>query len=171
MFTQSLDTPRGHGGDISAVDTILDEKQIPTQWVEALQEAIDKFSDGDSNMLPPRDSVAKLWMLTEPDLRTDPGLITHTESQERKKTIPDSYAVGDEYEFEGETWIVKTRKKSKGKNVTVTLTKRMATEEKPLSAFFVDEAQDSNEILETVLDNNRANLPIVVVGDDRQAVP
>jgi hypothetical protein len=109
-------------------------------------------------------------MLTEPDLRTDPGLITHTESQERKKTLPDRYAVGDEYEFEGETWIVKTRKKSKGKNVQVTLTKRMATEEKPLSAFFVDEAQDSNEILETVLDNNRANLPIVVVGDDRQAV-
>ena len=170
MFTQSLDTPRGHGGDISAVDTILDEKQIPAQWVEALQEAIDKFSDGDSNMLPPRDSVAKLWMLTEPDLRTDPGLITHTESQERKRTVPDSYSVGDEYEFEGETWIVKTRKKSKGKNVQVTLTKRMATEEKPLSAFFVDEAQDSNEILETVLDNNRANLPIVVVGDDRQAV-
>jgi antirestriction protein ArdC len=170
ILTQELDTPRGSGKDISPVDTILDEKDIPAQWVEALQEAIDKFSDGDSSMLPPRDSVAKLWMLTEPDLRSDPGLITHTESQERKKTIPDSYAVGDTYELEGETWIVKTRKKSKGKNVQVTLTKRMATEEKPLSAFFVDEAQDSNEILETVLDNNRANLPIVVVGDDRQAV-
>ena len=170
MLKQASDTPRGHADGISSVDTFLEEKDIPAQWVEALQEAIDKFSDGDSNMLPPRDSIAKLWMLTEPDLRTDPGLITHTESQERKKNIPDSYSVGDTYELEGETWIVKSRKKAPGKNISVTLTKRMATEENPLSAFFVDEAQDSNEILETVLDNNRANLPIVIVGDDRQAV-
>ena len=177
MFTQperlveELDTPRGHDKEIDAVDTLLDAKDIPAQWVEALQEVIDKFSDGESNMLPSRDTVPKLWMLTNPDLRTDPGLISHTEAQARTKTLPNSYMIGDNYEDEnGEVWVVKSRKKSPGNNISATITRQMATEEKPLSAFFVDEAQDSNEILETVLDNNRENLPIVLVGDDRQAI-
>jgi len=179
MFTpservlQELDTQRGQSKKRHAVDTVLTDAQIPDSWVGYLQKAIDAMSDGNNNMLPPRDSIAKLWMLTNPDLRSDPGLITHTENQTRDKVqIPNSYSVGDVIvDKDGAEWIVTSVKKQQGsKNNEAKLAKRMATKENPLGAFMVDEAQDSNEVLEAVLDANRKNLPIVIVGDDRQAV-
>jgi antirestriction protein ArdC len=179
MFTPSAyraegrTTPKGQGKDIHVVDTVLTEDQVPKLWVEALQQAIDAMMDGNSNMIPRRDSVQKLWLLSNPDLRTDPGLITHSENQTRNKVpIPNTYKVGDKYVDEnGEEWIVAgTSRDGSSSKVKARLAKRVATVENPLSAFMVDESQDSNEILETVLENNRKNLPIILVGDDRQAV-
>ena len=180
MFTkpkrvlQDLDTVRGKSGKTHVVDTILTEEQIPKKWVESLQQAIDAMTDSESNMLPARNSVAKLWMLTNPDLRTDPGLITHAENQTKINTpIPNTYKPGDVYvDKNGGEWIVKStsRDGDSTTKVKAKLARRVATAENPLSAFMVDEAQDSNEVLEAVLDMNRENLPIIMVGDDRQAV-
>lgn len=178
MFTpservkQEAQTARGQAKKKHVVDTPLEESQIPDEWVKGLQSAIDAMMDGESNMLVHRDSVAKLWMLTNPDLRSDPGLITHAENQTRKDVqIPNTYVAGDVYvDKNGAEWVVISTKSQPGKTVSAKLSKRVASKENPLAAFFVDEAQDSNEILEAVLDGNRENLPIVMVGDDRQMV-
>jgi HK97 family phage prohead protease len=180
MFTQpdrvlqDMDTARGQGKKPHAVDTVLTETQIPKEWVENLQKAIDAMTETDSNMLPARNSVAKLWMLTNPDLRTDPGLISHADNQKRSDvSVPATLEPGDVYvDKAGTEWIVTgITKDGKGKsNNKASLARRIATKENPLSAFMVDEAQDSNEVLEAVLENNRKNLPIIIVGDDRQAV-
>ena len=158
-------------GEISPVDATFTEQEIPDEWVGLLQGAVDQMLDGDSNVLLHRDAGPKVWMLTNPDLRTDPGLVGHAgTSSIKNKTIPKSYEVGGTYEIDGEEWVVTSVKPNKGGTQMAKLSKRFATKEKPLAAFFVDEAQDSNPIIEKVLLDNRENLPIIAVGDDRQGV-
>ena len=175
LETEAGDTVRGQKkkakGEISPVDATFTEEQIPDEWVEMLQGAIDKMLDGNSNLLLHRDAGPKVWMLTNPDLRTDPGLIGHAgTSSIRNVTISKSYKVGDTYEIDGEKWVVTALEPNPGGTQLAKLAKSFAKKDSPLSAFFVDEAQDSNPIIEKVLDDNRKNLPIVVVGDDRQGV-
>jgi HK97 family phage prohead protease len=161
-------------GEISPVDADFEVKEVPQEWVDMLQGAIDEVIDRNSNMLPTREMGPKLWMMTNPDLRTDPGLIGHSAtSLIINKTIPNTYGVGDTYEIDGVQWVVssvsKPSKANKGTHMAK-LAKPYATKDKPLSAFFVDEGQDSNPIIEEVLKRNRENLPIILVGDDRQGV-
>ena len=168
---EDLDTPRGQGKSVGPVDSIMEESQIPKQWIDAVQSIVDQISDGDSNVMPSMELIAKLWMMTEPDLRTDPGLITHSSNQTKAKVaIPSSLSEGDTYVADGEEWVVTTISDKAGKTSRATLRKKVATSENPLGAFMVDESQDTNEVLETVLDRNRDKLPIIIVGDDRQAV-
>lgn len=168
---EDLDTPRGHGKSVAPVDSIMEESQIPKKWIDAVQSIVDQISDGDSNVMPSMELIAKLWMMTDPDLRTDPGLITHSSNQTKAKVaIPSSLSEGDTYVADGEEWIVTTISDKAGKTSRATLRKKVATSDNPLGAFMVDESQDTNEVLETVLDRNRDKLPIIIVGDDRQAV-
>lgn len=158
-------------GEISPVDASLDAQQVPDEWVQMLQGAVDEMLDEKSNLLPHRDAGPKMWMMTKPDLRTDPGLIGHAGTTFLKnKSIPQSYKVGDTYEVNGEEWIVASVSKGPGKSQLAKLAKKFATKERPLAAFFVDEGQDSNPIIEQVLLDNRDKLPIIIVGDDRQGV-
>jgi HK97 family phage prohead protease len=168
---EDMDTPRGKDNQPTGVDSILTEEQIPKKWIEAVQSIVDEIADGDSNLLPTMELVSKFWMMTDPDLRTDPGLITHSSAQTRVKvSVPSSLREGDTYVYDGEEWVVTGLTKKAGKTSSATLRKKMASKENPLGAFLLDEVQDSNEVLETVLDRNRDKLPIILVGDDRQAV-
>lgn len=158
-------------GEISPVDASFEAEQVPDEWVQMLQGAVDEMLDEKSNLLPHRDAGPKMWMMTKPDLRTDPGLIGHAGTTFLKnKSIPQSYKVGDTYEVNGEEWIVASVSKGPGKSQLAKLAKKFATKERPLAAFFIDEGQDSNPIIEQVVLNNRDNLPIIIVGDDRQGV-
>ena len=58
---------------------------------------------------------------------------------------------GRVYEIDGEEWIITSAESPRANTRKVKLSKRFATKEKPLAAFFVDEAQDSNPIIEKVL--------------------
>lgn len=181
MFTMSeleregLESAKGQKklkrGEISPVDAKLDVNQVPDEWVEMLQKAVDDMLDEKSNLLPHRDAGPKMWMLTNPDLRTDPGLIGHAGTTFLKnKSIPKTYKVGDTYELNGEEWVVASvTPRPKGTQLAK-LAKKFATKERPLSAFFIDEGQDSNAIIEKVVLDNRDKLPIIIVGDDRQGV-
>jgi antirestriction protein ArdC len=73
----SIGIKRAKKGEVSLVDSNLKASQIPEQWIEMVQSAVDSLLDGDSNLLP-NDELAKMWMLTGPDLRSDPGLISHS---------------------------------------------------------------------------------------------
>ena len=63
-------------------DALFLEESIPDEAVALLQKVIDDMLDSSSSLLPRRTIGTKMWALTEPDLRTDPGLISHVRNEE-----------------------------------------------------------------------------------------
>jgi HK97 family phage prohead protease len=169
----SVGLSRKKKGQVSLVDSNLKASEIPQGWIDMVQSAVDSLLDGDSNLLP-SDELAKMWMLTSPDLRSDPGLISHSSRDMRNNVwVPKETNIGDTISIDGKDFIVVSldNKKSdrSGNKIKAKLTKRFGTK-KPISAFLVDEAQDMNPIVEKVLEDNRDKVAIVLVGDERQSI-
>jgi hypothetical protein len=55
----------------------FDESAVDKDMVKTLNLIWGKLIDPKSNVVPTRDFQIKMWALTKPDLRTDPGLIGH----------------------------------------------------------------------------------------------
>ena len=157
-------------------DALFSEESIPDEAVALLQKLIDDMLDSSSPLLPRRNIGTKMWALTDPDLRTDPGLVSHVKNEEsyiQSQKINDgkTYKVNDVWvdPKTGKEWVItKINPGKSGQNVQ--MRKRFGTKDRPLSAFFIDEAQDMNPIMRRVIELNRDRIPIVMVGDDAQSV-
>lgn len=169
---------RQRRGNVQLGDAMFAEEDIPDVAVEMLQALINDIKDPDSKLLPPTDTWEKLWAMTDPDLRTDPGLVSHAkngvvENKTIPKLGPDGKPVklGSVYiDEQGREWVITAIKNTTKSGYAVNLRKRFASDDKPLSAFFIDEAQDMNPLMRSVIEKNRDRLPIVMVGDEAQGV-
>ena len=172
------------------------EETIPKEVVEIAQKLWDETVDPNSNVLIPQEYQIKMWALTKPDLRTDKGLIGHRPNEtifDRIKlgTVEDldsgKIKIGNIIEFTvpetGEKVAAVIRKLNppsqketkKGeltgkRQVTGSVSIVSVTANNPLEVFMFDEAQDVNPVMAKVLADNAANLPIIMVGDSRQAI-
>ena len=155
-----------------ASDSIVDTEwpSIPEAWIKDVQDGWDMVTDANSIVLPDQGQTDKLWAMTDPDLRSDPGLIGHATGKdlEANVQVPKETKVGDVLS-DGRV-VISVKAGQKGKNFQATVARRYATEDNPLSMFMIDEAQDMNPVMEQVLNKNRDNLSILLVGDKRQAV-
>jgi len=172
------------------------EDSIDEKMVQYAQMLWDETVDPKSNVLIPQDYQIKMWALTNPDLRYDKGLIGHRPNE----TVFDKVflgtveemnsgkiKVGDLVEFKipetGEKVAAVIRKLnppskketkkgelSGSRQVTGTVSIVSVTSDKPLDVFMFDEAQDVNPVLAKVLADNAKNMPIIMVGDSRQAI-
>jgi antirestriction protein ArdC len=172
------------------------EDSIDEKMVQYAQMLWDETVDPKSNVLIPQDYQIKMWALTNPDLRYDKGLIGHRPNE----TVFDKVflgtveemnsgkiKVGDLVEFKipetGEKVAAVIRKLnppskketkkgelSGNRQVTGTVSIVSVTSDKPLDVFMFDEAQDVNPVLAKVLADNAKNMPIIMVGDSRQAI-
>ena len=152
----------------SVVDTNWVE--IPTQWVEDAQAGWNMLMDENSIVLPSQGHTDKLWALTNPDLRFDPGMIGHAHGKDVEVGvyIDKKYKVGDILP-DGRIVIKVTESKS-GKQNKANVARQYAGDGKQIDVFMIDEAQDMNPVMEKILNENRDKLPILLVGDKRQAV-
>jgi len=172
------------------------EDSIDEKMVQYAQMLWDETVDPKSNVLIPQDYQIKMWALTNPDLRYDKGLIGHRPNETvfdkvKLGTVEDMDAgkikVGDLVEFKipetGEKVAAVIRKLnppskketkkgelSGNRQVTGTVSIVSVTSDKPLDVFMFDEAQDVNPVLAKVLADNAKNMPIIMVGDSRQAI-
>lgn len=177
-------------------EVIPTEQGIDGKLVEYAQMLWDETVDPKSNVLIPQSYQIKMWALTKPDLRTDKGLIGHRPNETvfdriELGTVEDldsgKLKVGNIIEFtipdtgEKVAAVVrklnppskKTTKKgelSGQRQVTGSVSIVSVTADKPLDVFMFDEAQDVNPVLAKVLADNAANMPIIMVGDSRQAI-
>ena len=180
-------------------DPVPDGDMIDDELVKIAQTLWDETVDPKSNVLIPQSYQIKMWALTKPDLRTDKGLIGHRPNEtvfdriklgtveDLDKPGDDGIFVGKIIEFEvpdtGEKVAAVIRKinppsqkeTKKGeltgkRQVTGSVSIVSVTNDKPLDVFMFDEAQDVNPVLAKVLADNAANLPIIMVGDSRQAI-
>jgi hypothetical protein len=155
-----------------ASDSIVDTEwpSIPDQWLKDANDGWNMVTDPDSIVLPDQGQTDKLWAMTDPDLRSDPGLIGHATGKdlEANVQVPKETKVGDILP-DGRV-VISVKTGQKGKNFQATVARRYATKDNPLSMFMIDEAQDMNPVMEQVLNKNRDNLSILLVGDKRQAV-
>ena len=172
-------------------DLVPTEDDIPKLLVEYAQKLWDETVDPKSNVLIPQDYQIKMWALTKPDLRYDKGLIGHrpNETTFDRQTLgteeelkAGKIKIGDIVEIQhpstGEKVAAVIRKINptasergvKGTGVTGTVSIVSVTSDKPLDVFMFDEAQDVNPVLAKVLADNAMNMPIIMVGDSRQAI-
>ena len=172
-------------------ETVPTEDSIDDRLVELAQMLWDETLDPKSNVLIPQDYQIKAWALTKPDLRYDKGLIGHrpnetTFDKQKLGSVEDFKAgkikIGDivkiKHPSTGEEVAAVIRKinpppnerGAKGTKMTGTVSLVSVTADKPLDVFMFDEAQDVNPVLAKVLADNAANMPIIMVGDSRQAI-
>ena len=159
------------GRSTSVVDT--DWPSVPEQWVKDAQAGVDMMMDPDSIVLPGQGHTDKLWALTDPDLRTDPGLVGHSlgkDVEDKVQIERGKYQVGDALPDGSIILKIYESGQEGSKNVQAKIAKPYATKDNPLSIFMIDEAQDMNPVMEGVLAKNRERIPIVLVGDPNQAV-
>jgi hypothetical protein len=132
--------------------------------VETLNLIWGKLIDPKSNVVPTRDFQIKMWALTKPDLRTDPGLIGHRPEVDKVERVSvgtdldiDSgkLAIGktvtgivDKQEVTGVILSLQksTRRSADGTyKVTAKLSVSNSDNDRPFDIFMFDEAQDMND--------------------------
>jgi antirestriction protein ArdC len=167
----------------------FDESAVDKDMVETLNLIWGKLIDPKSNVVPTRDFQIKMWALTKPDLRTDPGLIGHRPEVDKVERVSvgtdldiDSgkLAIGktvtgivDKQEVTGVILSLQksTRRSADGTyKVTAKLSVSNSDNDRPFDIFMFDEAQDMNDVMAKVLTDNALNMPIIMVGDSRQAI-
>jgi HK97 family phage prohead protease len=152
-------------------ESIVDSEwaSIPDQWVKDAQDGWDMVTDANTTVLPNQGQTDKLWALTNPDLRTDPGMVGFAEGKDTEDVqIDKKYNVGDI--LPDGRMVIRVTEGQKGNKRRAKVSTVYASKDKPLSVFMIDEAQDMNPVMEKVLMDNRERLPILLVGDKRQAV-
>ena len=162
-----------------------DEKLIPPTYVADAKALWDKIIDPQGWVLPSQNHTEKLWGLTNPDLRSDAGLLGQTENKDLFEiNLPNTYQIGDKITGDvigknpEHTYVVtKVRGAAGGDergNVSRTSKMRVSrlygSEESPIDMFMIDESQDMNPVMTKIINENRDNVNIVMVGDPRQGV-
>lgn len=178
------------GRTIHPASLSWENSSLTDTWVGMLRSVWSDITDGESSLLPPRNALEKLWALTNPDLRSDPGIVGHAANNSASNIgVPaksriyslDDYTLrvagfkieaGDLADDRYVGWVVRstTRTGKDGATIRVNLSRPYGTKDEPVSLFLLDEAQDMNATFEKVIANNRDRLPIVMVGDPRQAI-
>lgn len=186
-------------GRTQPLDEQLELNTIPKAWLTEMaghvQLAVDELLDGNGFVLPTQDQLVKVFLMTDPDLSTNPGAIGNG-SRDLLKGVNLPPALGVQqrdivyvnpsnnlpYETqtdgrgrvipgrlwtaeEGEPFVVVGIKQGQAK-----LAKVYASEDDPLSVFAIDEAQDLNEVWQEIIDRNRERVSVITVGDDRQQI-
>jgi HK97 family phage prohead protease len=167
----------------------FNESAVDKDMVKTLNLIWEKLIDPKSNVVPTRDYQIKMWALTRPDLRTDPGLIGHRPEVDKVERVSvgtdldivsGKLAIGktvtgilDKQEVTGVILSLQksTRRSSDGTyKVTAKLSVSNSDNDRPFDIFMFDEAQDMNDVMAKVLTDNALNMPIIMVGDSRQAI-
>jgi antirestriction protein ArdC len=171
---------------------VFDPKAIQPELLEALKVIWREVTNPKSNILPTQTYQIKMWALTKPDLRTDPGLIGHRPNVSIYERVnvgtnadidSGKLFVGARVRFEDEktgemkdgvimslTLSGKPSAKTGLSNVFAKISADIATEDSPYDIFMFDEAQDINDVMAKVLIDNALTMPIIMVGDSRQAI-
>ena len=170
----------------------FDPKLISVDKIEALRLLWKEVTNPKSNILPSQTYQIKMWALTRPDLRTDPGLIGHRPNVSIFERVnvgtnadidSGKLFIGATVKFEDE----KTGQMKEGvimalnlsgkpsvktglTNVFAKISTDVATKDAPYEIFMFDEAQDINDVMAKVLIDNALQMPIIMVGDSRQAI-
>lgn len=153
------------GDPIDPAETAFD--QIPQEWVDLALKMWSDTLDPKSNVLPNYDQQVKIWAMQKPNLRTDAGMVGHGTRKVKDARAQDKKLdPGSIVQVDGVDYVYT------GGGARAGLRRRYATEDKPISTFFFDEAQDVNPVLQKVIEDNIANnnLAIVMVGDPRQSI-
>lgn len=163
------------------------------RMLELAKYVIDEMMDGNGSVIPNQSDLPKVVLMSRASLKSAPGLVGHDKSLDFKEKVRNPAEVrveendivfvnpenGLHYkekpgtkdaerlwtEDEGEPYLVTKTKQSK-----VDLKKIYASEESPLNLFMIDEAQDLNEVWAAIMKNDRENVSILAVGDERQAI-
>ena len=176
------------------------EKYIPKEWIEfgtqtvdALQNEFIKDKDGKdtlSPVVPDQTQMYKLFALSSPNLSEAKYMIGHADGLSKKQGVRTSGKIGDYVNGNGQVikmgkggkfapdtdlddvWVITSFKGERGKKGTqsAVIQKSFANPGRPASAFLIDEAQDLNPVMMQVLEANKENMPIILVGDSRQKV-